>query len=788
MVQVSYPGVYIQEVSSGVRTITGVATSIGAFLGRTKEGPVNKPVRLLSYSDYEKRFGTPHPDSELGHSVRMFFQNGGTDCYLVRLVKAGTGQKASLIVQSEAGNDVLLFTAKEIGTWGNGIQVEVDYGTASPEDGFHLRIFRLADDGTLISSEEFLNCSMDKDHPRFVVNLVSQGSALVDVAWTFANTAAYEAAAPDGGFSQSRRPFADSQAGRDEFAALLNGATPSSRFRLSVDGGSPVDVDLTGAFAAGVSDADMVTAITTRINNALPASLQNSITVSFANFPNTGPVTHKLLTLTSNTPARKSVTILPGATQNGAADLLLGIDQGGLERSRYAPLRPAPTGIFLASARVNALANLLQDDFDGLTLEGNAIPLTAASGFNLVSNPPGNTSRWFQSNPGNDGVRQKLAVMAAAIENANIGWTAKASGYRLLLSRKSGAGHLAPGLAVTGATATPDATWFIPNVRRYTLGAAAGTFTGAAVVGAEGDPPDVAAYIGSPAAKTGFHALDEVDLFNLMVIPKDAAMTEDNHRSLFGPAGVYCQGRRAFLVVDSPESWDASFAKAVDPTSGIRKTRIGAVKDHSAIFYPRLRFLDQGLTKTIGAGGAIAGLMARTDANRGVWKAAAGTEATLVGVSDLAVNLTDLENGVLNKEGVNCIRLFPTGIVNWGARTLDGADDFGSEWKYAPIRRLALFIEESLFRGTKWVVFEPNDEPLWAKIRMNIGAFMTSLFRQGAFQGTAPKDAFFVKCDKETTSQDDRNKGIVNIEVGFAPLKPAEFVVIKIQQIAGDLG
>jgi hypothetical protein len=186
--------------------------------------------------------------------------------------------------------------------------------------------------------------------------------------------------------------------------------------------------------------------------------------------------------------------------------------------------------------------------------------------------------------------------------------------------------------------------------------------------------------------------------------------------------------------------------------------------------------------------GVVAGVMARTDAARGVWKAPAGIEATLSGVSDLTVNMTDGENGQLNPLGINCLRSFPViGRVSWGARTLEGADQLASEWKYIPIRRLALMIEESLFRGTKWVVFEPNDEPLWANIRLNVGAYMMSLFRQGAFQGTSPKDAFFVKCDAETTTQNDRDNGIVNIVVGFAPLKPAEFVVIGIQQIAGQL-
>jgi phage tail sheath protein FI len=186
--------------------------------------------------------------------------------------------------------------------------------------------------------------------------------------------------------------------------------------------------------------------------------------------------------------------------------------------------------------------------------------------------------------------------------------------------------------------------------------------------------------------------------------------------------------------------------------------------------------------------GAVAGVFARTDASRGVWKAPAGLEATLVGVSQLSVSLTDAENGELNPLAINCLRTMPAvGSVAWGSRTLNGDDRLASEWKYIPVRRLALYIEESLYRGTQWVVFEPNDEPLWAQIRLNLGAFMHNLFRQGAFQGKTPREAYFVKCDKETTTQNDINLGIVNILVGFAPLKPAEFVVIKIQQIAGQI-
>jgi len=173
---------------------------------------------------------------------------------------------------------------------------------------------------------------------------------------------------------------------------------------------------------------------------------------------------------------------------------------------------------------------------------------------------------------------------------------------------------------------------------------------------------------------------------------------------------------------------------------------------------------------------------------RGVWKAPAGTEATLNGVFDLKVPLTDAENGELNPLGINCLRKLPAaGNVVWGARTLVGDDRLANQWKYIPVRRTALFIEETLYRNIQWAVFEPNDEPLWAQLRLNIGVFMHDLYRQGAFQGQSPKDAYFVKCDATTTTQSDIDKGIVNVVVGFAPLKPAEFVVIYIQQIAGQL-
>ena len=170
-----------------------------------------------------------------------------------------------------------------------------------------------------------------------------------------------------------------------------------------------------------------------------------------------------------------------------------------------------------------------------------------------------------------------------------------------------------------------------------------------------------------------------------------------------------------------------------------------------------------------------------------MWKAPAGIQATLNGVQSMTYPLTDPENGQLNPLGLNCMRSFPVyGRVLWGARTLAGADAMASQWKYVPVRRTALFLEESLYRGTKWVVFEPNDEPLWASIRLNLNAFMQTYFLKGAFQGKTPDEAYFVKCDNETTTQTDIDNGVVNILVGFAPLQPAEFVVIQIEQLTGQ--
>jgi len=802
MVQVSYPGVYIQEKSSGVRTITGVSTSIAAFFGRATLGPINRAVRCLSLADFQRTFGPPIADSELAGSVAQFFANGGTDCYVVRLADGASITTAALTLRNwdDVDVDVLEARARAAGSWGNGIRLEVDYDTPAPGESFNLAVIR-EEGGAEVAREVHTNLTMDPASPRFAGTFVSDSSSMIELTVPVGLDLD---AGSFPGFSEGRRPLGTDDSGVSSLLeGLINPASGTRRhsFEISVDGSAFTRVNLSLMDPVPGTVADIVSELENRINDALASLVpQRAVTVSMEVPTQVGG--QHFLRITASTPGGDDATVrIRRAPSNDlAAALLLGAENGGVELARRSNFRPAPTGTVLRFQTtggdldpLNELTGLDQQDLTGITIGSEP-----TVGLADIVTTGGGDPMYQDDLPGTDsgdadGIREKLRRMAAAISAApGSRYRAEVHGYHLVVIARDGTPNEAPGsIEFAGAGATDLNTEFETNTRQYSLGTSgtSGFGTGG-VNGQDGGAPRFVDYVGTPADKTGFHALDDVDLVNLMVIPADHGLTEAEIRQLWGPASVYAASRRAFLLVDPPASWtDAEGRPAiVQNTPDVGALRATVVKDHSAVFYPRVLVNDRGRVRPMGPSGTIAGLMARTDASRGVWKAPAGTGADVRRVVGLESRMTDLENGVLNKLGVNCLRSFPTGTVNWGARTLDGSDDIGSEWKYIPIRRLALFIEESLFRGTQWVVFEPNDEPLWANIRMNVGAFMGGLFRQGAFQGGTPDEAYFVKCDAETTTQADRNLGIVNIEVGFAPLKPAEFVVISIQQIAGDLG
>ena len=280
------------------------------------------------------------------------------------------------------------------------------------------------------------------------------------------------------------------------------------------------------------------------------------------------------------------------------------------------------------------------------------------------------------------------------------------------------------------------------------------------------------------AVEAGLAALAGED-WNLLCLPPEAAAAGGGGAGGLGAdvitaAAAFCEERRAFLILDADPGWgDAAAALA-------GRTALGLDSRNAALYFPWL--LRPGTSASYPPSGAVAGVYARTDAARGVWKAPAGTDAVLRGVSGLSVTVTDRENGELNPAGINCLRVFPAaGPVIWGARTTSS----DPEWRYVPVRRLALFVERSIDEGTRWAVFEPNDEPLWDRLRQSVETFLLSLWREGAFQGSRPEDGFYVRCDRTTTTQAEIDQGRVNVQLGFAPLKPAEFIILRIVVRAG---
>jgi phage tail sheath protein FI len=595
----TYPGVYIEELPSAVRTITGVSTSVTAFVGYTTRGPVSSPVTLTSFADFERGFGGLTPNSPLSYSVQQFYANGGSTAIVVRLA---SGAASAAHTVTGTGGDSFTVTAAEPGTWGDGLRVAVDPTTT---DGlFDLRVFDL----TGAVRETYQSVSVDSTNARFVTSVVDPSSPTISVA-------------------------VPNSPSVPNFSGTVSGPIPAQ----------------------------------------LPDFANQSVAAAVA-----GGGSHDIVLYTQ--PETKPQNI-------GQLAVLL-----------EAKIRAAaPSDPAFAAARVTVIGDRLR---------------------------------------------------------------------------------LLPG--------QPDATMTLIGTAASTLGlqASANSASYALTGGGDGSPPGDTDFIGSADAKTGLYALADAPDLNLLVIPELSAAGFDRI-AVISQAIRLCEEKRAFFIVDSPAGW-TSLAQARAGLAEFDSVR----SDHAALYFPHIQLSDPltGQLRSFPPSGAIAGIYASIDTARGVWKAPAGTEAVLSGVRALTVPLTDQENGLINPLGLNALRNFPVyGPVVWGARTLAGADQLTSQWKYVPVRRFALFLEESLYRGTKWVVFEPNDEPLWGQIRLNVGAFLNNLFLQGAFQGTSARDAYFVKCDRTTTTQDDVNRGVVNIVVGFAPLKPAEFVIIQIQQITGQI-
>jgi phage tail sheath protein FI len=759
----TYPGVYIEELPSGVRTIVGVATSITAFVGYTKRGPADKPVTVFNFGDFEREFGGLDGDSPLSYAVQQFFLNGGGQAIIVRAAKDTAAASVELSNDASGGGVIVLkLTARSAGEWGNNLRVSVGASTVDPANRFNVRVTEMVPSGGAFVPgrvENFPGLTMNSADPQYAVNILSATSMLLTADRGSGLPAVM---APGTSVTGTLTPTA---------LAPLDLPAATSDLQMTVDGGAPVIVKLTTP-----ASYDKLVDLATDLNAV--ASLEGvGVTV----------VGSTLVFTSLDDSERSSVRIDP----TGALAILIkaGSVNGGTEVDAISAFHPVATGTTAEGAIPDdaALAALtpvapgtanvlLQVAIPAFTTPVVVPLITDTETITGPADLVGKLQTAIQlASAGNAAVADELGGAIVTLVGGKLVVTLGGRADASVLVENAGADTTAQTLGFTAGQ--------VVNVSAYSPLSASPIFAQeTAALGADGSAPGAGEIIGGFDAKTGMYALRDVDLFNLLVLPDAPGASNP----VLAAAMTFCEAERAFLIVDLPE--DVTALTAAQDWINAPATPKSA---NAAAYFPRPLIpdpLEGYLPRKMPGAGAIAGLFARTDASRGIWKAPAGTDATLRGPTSLEVPLTDMENGTINPLGLNALRALPVyGHVVWGARTLFGSDPLASQWKYIPVRRVALYIEESLYRGTQWVVFEPNDEPLWAQIRLNIGSFMHDMFRQGAFQGASPRQAYLVKCDSETTTQADIDQGIVNIIVGFAPLKPAEFVVIKITQLAGQL-
>ncbi|WP_045855628.1 phage tail sheath subtilisin-like domain-containing protein [Teredinibacter purpureus] len=662
MVTPTYPGVYVEEVSSGARPITVASTSTAAFIGQAEKGSLSEAKLIFNFTQFQSYYGNFQSSSFLAHSVYQFFNNGGSMAYIIRVAGANTAS-AELVLSDRAdvAAETLTVSAVSAGVWGNDIEIEITNGTVDAENEFNLYVYRgSGEEASLL--EVFENLSMVPSAPTFVETVVSS-SAVIQVSVNDANP---------------------TLAGVQARGASIGGAAPmaltvpETRLRININGDGYQEVDLTDGVGVGVGQ---VANLNSGANIA--AALQFTV--------------------------RNSIAPLRASTDAAAFNLFVAVIE-----------------------TIDAVDVLVLRS--GVSSAGSSVTVARAS-------DAANNATGFLNVGRLDGGRETLG--AAITRPPNIRYAIDSARYAL--GDHSPVAPAGPVIAIAA--------------------------------GSDGDP-----IINEQPYIDGLNLLDDKQDVSLIAIPGVASP------SLFGEAVNYCDNRPlrdCFFIGDMPQDYDT-----VEEAQGF----VGGVSpknSYGAVYMPWLNMNDPtGVSSqpiTVPPSGFVAGMYAKTDARRGVWKAPAGTSAAIAGATGLITNLTDVEQGLLNPTPyhVNVIRQFAaSGRVIWGARTVTS----DAEWAYIPVRRTAILMRVSIYRGIQWAVFEPNDVPLWQALRLNITSFMMTLYRRGAFQGSTPSEAFFVKVDSETTTQDDINAGIVNIQVGFAALKPAEFVVVQISQKAGQTG
>lgn len=751
-----HPGVYVEEVSGGVRPIEGVSTSTAAFIGEAGRGIPALAQFVTGFTDFERAFGGHRPGSSglLAQAVDGFFAAGGKRAYIVRVLPAdavhGIAEPLATRVTTSPPN-ALRFIARGAGKWADAIRINVSDSQNFPNDAFTIDVL-WSENGAGRRVERFDDVRMDPSHEDYVgerlktsrylevedlfaeavdadpTKTLVAAQAPVLAAKTAAKYLMYENKTLtvtwwDESQPEPQRTSQDVKFSQAVLDAQLGGGAPQFK-----DG----SVELTAAQLATVLNKvlDKLDASATTPRISLKVSKPPQVAVDPAAGATWDLSGQKLVVTINGTPLPDITVTAADITKVTAAEMATALSIGGLT-----------TAVSGNTVTVTGLGN--EDAVPTLTIASTP---TAAR---IKTTPTAGTQGLGPDRF--DGLRmtisESVSPSAPAILRSVLGFPGSARGYR----RNSAANP-----AVRPVTAT--------GIRL--AGGTDGT-AGLTATDYQGDARD----------RTGLHALDGVDV-NIVAIPGK------NDPAYIAIGVAYCDNRGdCFFLADGPGGIDRDSAVQPDDAKQFVES-LPARSKNSAMFYPWIRVPDpvgvgRNPTRYIPPSGHVAGLFARTDITRGVWKAPAGIEATVPEAVGLQYLVLDSEQDLLNPISLNCLRQFPgVGIVSWGTRTLSS----DPEWRYIPVRRMGLFLKESLRRGLKWAVFEPNDEELWGRIAINIKAFMMTLFRQGAFQGSTPEEAFAVVCDRSTNPQENIDAGIVTAKVAFAPLKPAEFVVIEISQ------
>jgi phage tail sheath protein FI len=761
-----HPGVYVEEVSSGVRPIEGVSTATAAFIGEAARGVPDYPHFLTSFDDFTSVLGSYAPGDKglLAQAVQAFFANGGQRAYAVRVLPSNAQKGVSAAVASVAGYaglpNVLSFSARGEGAWSSALRVDIVPATHFPSEAFQVRV-GWSENGVTKTLETYDDVRMDPTSEDYVVDVIEHQSQYIEAtdllavaaSQTPATTVPYPELAPVIALSNTSSTYTVYQNAELSFQ-WWTGDTPSGSpttvtiTQTAVNNATTPDKPFDAQGSVALTPAELASLLGTALGSGFSVTTVSGTSTSRVEIRPNLAVRAYLLIPDVAALHGKNITVTWGNGTNHTSSLAIGA---------------SPTASAVAAQITGDSA--FPTGHIALFTSGSALMLRGDTSFGIAAISATDDAT---PTPNNYGVAFNGMTGTAVdlLDAVNLSVTEiRASGLpSTLRSLGLSSGARSRGYSES-SPANPALRPASQSALRFTSGS-----DGSGIV-------SLSQFSGDSSARTGLHALDPVDV-NLVAMPGK------NTADFIAEGISYCDGRTdCFFLADGPGIAQGD----LDMTAADVKAFVDAMPQRSknaAIYFPWIEIPDplgvgRNPTRYAPPSGFMAGIYARVDNNRGVWKAPAGIETTVSGALGLQLDLIDADQDLLNPASLNCIRQFPaSGVVTWGARTLS-ADP---EWRYVPVRRMALFLMESLRRGMQWAVFEPNATPLWDQIRANINAFMLGLFRQGAFQGTTPGEAFQVKCDSSTNPQPNIDAGIVTAQVAFAPLKPAEFVVIQVSQ------